>query len=633
MLATAAAGFSQDPATLIAFRAVQGIGAGGLAALSQVIMADIISPRERGRYMGLFGAVMALGTIGGPLLGGFITDGIGWRWNFYVAIPFAIAALIILQITLNIEKRPKKKARIDYFGIVLLATSVSLLLIWITNAGKSYDWWSIETILMAGGALLAAIVFVIVELRSREPLVPLSMFRNRTYTLAVIASIATGISMFGTSVFLSQYMQMARGATPTEAGLLTLPMIAGLLIASIVVGQLISRFGHWKPYLIVGGVLLIAGSFLLSTLHYDTNFVLVSLYMFLLGAGVGMTMQNLVLIVQNTANPAEMGVASSGVAFFRSLGGTIGVSVMGAALATQVTTLFASSKEALDDRDRGPRRRRRGRRRPAAVRHAPPGERAARERAGHRRGHLRAGHRALVPDRRAGRGDQPHRDHLPAQHPADAHDDVRAHRRRRSRPRDVLEPRGHGDARRDRFRADDDGCGIPRVREGRRDRVLTRIPLVSIAMSGHETREARTEAVRALEAEFGELISRMRRVLADNAQRVSPGMLPAAYKVFTTIVRRESVTLSALAESLMADKGQISRTVRELEGLGLITRTPDPDDGRSSLLSPTPEGLERLAAARAPQESVLLETLDAWSVDEIRNLTRLLHALTAGESP
>ena len=148
-----------------------------------------------------------------------------------------------------------------------------------------------------------------------------------------------------------------------------------------------------------------------------------------------------------------------------------------------------------------------------------------------------------------------------------------------------------------------------------------------------ETREARTDAVRALEAEFGELISRMRRVLADNAQRVSPGMLPGAYKVFTTIVRRESVTLSNLAESLMADKGQISRTVRELEEMGLITRTPDPADGRSSLLSPTPEGLERLAAARAPQESLLLNTLEEWSVDEIRDLTRLLHALTAGESP
>ena len=148
-----------------------------------------------------------------------------------------------------------------------------------------------------------------------------------------------------------------------------------------------------------------------------------------------------------------------------------------------------------------------------------------------------------------------------------------------------------------------------------------------------ETREARTEAVRALEAEFGELISRVRRLLADNAQRVSPGMLPAAYKVFTTIVRREQVTLSALAETLMADKGQISRTVRELEDLGLITRTRDPEDGRSSLLSPTPEGLERLAAARAPQESLLLDTLDAWSLEDIGNLTRLLHALTSGESP
>lgn len=345
VLATAAAGFSQDTGTLIAFRAVQGIGAGGLAALSQVIMADIISPRERGRYMGLFGAVMAVATVGGPLLGGFITDTIDWRWNFFIALPFAVAALIIMQRTLHLPARPKVKARIDYFGIVLLSTAVSLLLIWVTNAGKDYDWWSLETILMVGGALLAAVVFVIVELRSKEPLVPLTMFRNRTFTLAVVASISIGIAMFGTSVFLSQYMQLARGATPTEAGLMTIPMIGGLLIASIVIGGLVTRTGHWKPYLIVGGVLLIAGSYLLSTIHYDTNFVLVSVYMFLLGAGVGMTMQNLVLIVQNTAKPNEIGVASSGVTFFRSLGGTIGVSVMGAALATSATNLFTDRKE------------------------------------------------------------------------------------------------------------------------------------------------------------------------------------------------------------------------------------------------------------------------------------------------
>jgi EmrB/QacA subfamily drug resistance transporter len=345
VLATAAAGFSQDPGTLIAFRAVQGIGAGGLAALSQVIMADIISPRERGRYMGLFGAVMAVATVGGPLLGGFITDTIDWRWNFFIAIPFAVAALIMMQRTLHLPARPKKKARIDYFGIVLLSTAVSLLLIWVTGAGSDFDWWSTETVLMVGGALLATALFIVVELRSKEPLVPLTMFRNRTFTLAVIASISIGIAMFGTSVFLSQYMQLARGATPTEAGLMTIPMIAGLLLASIVIGGLVTRYGRWKSYLIVGGVLLIAGSYLLSTIHYDTPFVLVSVYMFLLGAGVGMTMQNLVLIVQNTAQPTEIGVASSGVTFFRSLGGTIGVSVMGAALASSATNLFTDRQD------------------------------------------------------------------------------------------------------------------------------------------------------------------------------------------------------------------------------------------------------------------------------------------------
>jgi MFS family permease len=198
---------------------------------------------------------------------------------------------------------------------------------------------------MVGGALVAAVLFVIVELRSKEPLIPLSMFKNATFTLSVIASIATGIAMFGASVFLSQYMQLSRGATPTEAGLMTIPMIAGLLIASVGVGALITRFGSWKPYVIAGAVLLTAGSYLLSTIHYDTDFTLVSLYMVLLGAGVGMTMQNLVLVVQNTTEPAKIGVASSGVTFFRSLGGTIGVSVMGAALAARVTDLVVERQD------------------------------------------------------------------------------------------------------------------------------------------------------------------------------------------------------------------------------------------------------------------------------------------------
>ncbi|MGZ0068362.1 MDR family MFS transporter [Microbacterium sp. Yaish 1] len=345
VLATAAAGFSQSPEMLIAFRAVQGIGAGGLAALSQVLMADIISPRERGRYMGLFGAVMAVATIGGPLLGGVITDAWGWRWNFFVALPVAVAALLIVQRTLHIPVHPRKETRIDYLGIVLLSTSVSLLLIWVTLAGDSFEWMSIETLLMVGGAVIGAVLFVITELKVREPLVPLTLFRNLTFTLSVIASIATGIAMFGASVFLSQYMQLARGATPTEAGLMTIPMIGGLLVASIGVGALITRTGRWKPFLIVGALLLIGGASLLSTIHYDTDFTLVSIYMAMLGAGIGMTMQNLVLVVQNTSRPTEIGVASSGVTFFRSLGGTIGVSVMGAALASQVTTLVSDRKD------------------------------------------------------------------------------------------------------------------------------------------------------------------------------------------------------------------------------------------------------------------------------------------------
>ncbi|MDF2562652.1 MULTISPECIES: MDR family MFS transporter [Microbacterium] len=345
VLATAAAGFSQTPEMLIAFRAVQGIGAGGLAALSQVLMADIISPRERGRYMGLFGAVMAVATIGGPLLGGVITDAWGWRWNFFVALPVAVAALLIVQRTLHIPVHARKETRIDYLGIVLLSASVSLLLIWVTLAGDSFEWMSIETLLMVGGAVIGAVLFVITELKVREPLVPLTLFRNLTFTLSVIASIATGIAMFGASVFLSQYMQLARGATPTEAGLMTIPMIGGLLVASIGVGALITRTGRWKPFLIVGAVLLIGGASLLSTIHYDTDFTLVSIYMAMLGAGIGMTMQNLVLVVQNTSRPTEIGVASSGVTFFRSLGGTIGVSVMGAALASQVTSLVGDRRD------------------------------------------------------------------------------------------------------------------------------------------------------------------------------------------------------------------------------------------------------------------------------------------------
>lgn len=337
VVASAVAGFSQDAATLITMRVFQGIGAGGLAALSQIVMADIISPRERGKYAGLFGAVMAVATVGGPLLGGVITDTLGWRWNFFVGLPIAIVALVLLQRTLHLPKRPKTKVTIDYLGIVLISAGVSLLLLWVTFAGKDFDWISVPSMLMVGAAALLLLIAVIVELRVKEPVIPLGLFKNRTFTLSVIASISVGVAMFGTAVFLSQYMQLARGATPTESGLLTIPMMAGVLISSTVIGALVSRRGTWKGFMITGGVLLVIGSLLLSRLHYDTEFWYVGVSMFVLGAGVGMLMQNLVLVVQNTTEVKNLGVATSAVTFFRSLGGTIGVAVMGSILGTVVS--------------------------------------------------------------------------------------------------------------------------------------------------------------------------------------------------------------------------------------------------------------------------------------------------------
>nr|WP_308291638.1 DHA2 family efflux MFS transporter permease subunit [Microbacterium sp. G2-8] len=336
VLASAGAGLSQNVEMLIFFRALQGIGGGGLQALSQILMADIISPRERGKYMGLFAGVMAVGTVGGPLLGGLLTDTVGWRWNFYVGVPLGIIAFAVIMRTLRIEQHRKGKVRIDYLGIALLSISAGFLLVWITNV-SDYGWASWETLYMVGIGVVAAIVFVLVEMRVAEPLIPMSLFRNRTFSLAVLASISIGVSMFGTAIYLSQYLQIARGFGPTEAGLLTIPMAVGMLGSSTIVGQLVTRTGTWKRYLVTGAVLMIAGTSLLSTLRVDTPLWLVCVYMFLLGAGTGMTMQNLVLVVQNSANPAQMGVSSSGVNFFRSVGGTAGVAIMGSVLAASMT--------------------------------------------------------------------------------------------------------------------------------------------------------------------------------------------------------------------------------------------------------------------------------------------------------
>ncbi|MFF2843941.1 MFS transporter [Paenarthrobacter sp. NPDC057981] len=335
------AGLSETIPLLLTARVIQGIAMGGLTALAQAIIGSMIPPRDRGKYSGYMGAVMAVGTAGGPLLGGFIVDSpLGWRWTFFVCVPLAVVALILLQITLKIQ-HIKRPAKIDWLGSILLTSGVSLLLIWVSFAGNPeyYDWVSWQSGLMVGGgvALLALLVFV--ETKVAQPIIPLKIISERTTALAILASVAVGIAMFGSSTFLGQYFQVARGATPTEAGLLTLPMIAGNLVGSVASGVLISRFGKWKRFLIAGSVLLIGGLAFAGTMDHTTELWIVAIYTGVFGLGLGMLMQNLVLAVQNTVQAKDIGTASASVAFFRSVGGAIGVSVLGAVMSNHVKDL------------------------------------------------------------------------------------------------------------------------------------------------------------------------------------------------------------------------------------------------------------------------------------------------------
>ncbi|MFE5756358.1 MFS transporter [Streptomyces massasporeus] len=338
VLGSAAAGMSQNPGMLITFRAVQGIGMGGLSALAQIIMAAMISPRERGRYNGYLGATFATAMVGGPLVGGVITDTdwLGWRWCFYVGVPFAVIALIVLQKTLHLPV-VKRKVKVDWAGAFLITAAVCLLLVWVTFAGDKYDWVSWQTYAMVGGSVVLLALFVLVEAKAGEPIIPLRLFRNRTITLASVASLFVGVAMFAGTVFFSQYFQLARGKSPTMSGVMTIPMIAGLFVSSTVSGQVITRTGRWKAWLIGGGVLVTAGLGLLGTIRYDTEYWHIAIFMALLGLGIGMMMQNLVLCTQNQVEPGDLGAASSTVTFFRSLGGAMGVSALGAVLGTRIT--------------------------------------------------------------------------------------------------------------------------------------------------------------------------------------------------------------------------------------------------------------------------------------------------------
>ncbi|QTD99528.1 MFS transporter [Streptomyces cyanogenus] len=338
VIASMAAGLSQNPGMLITFRVFQGIGVGGLSALAQIVMAAMISPRERGRYSGYLGATFAVATVGGPLLGGVITDTswLGWRWCFYVGVPFAIIALIVLQKTLHLPVA-KREVKVDWGGATLISAAVSLLLVWVTFAGDKYDWLSWQTYAMVGGSVVLGALFVLAESKASEPIIPLRLFRNRTITLASLASLFVGVAMFTGTVFFSQYFQLARDKSPTMSGVMTIPMIGGLFVSSTVSGQFITRTGRWKAWLVSGGVLVTAGLVLLGGIRYDTAYWKMAVFMALLGLGIGMMMQNLVLATQNQVAPSDLGSASSTVTFFRSLGGAVGVSALGAVMSRRIT--------------------------------------------------------------------------------------------------------------------------------------------------------------------------------------------------------------------------------------------------------------------------------------------------------
>ncbi|MGH3346305.1 MAG: MDR family MFS transporter [Nocardioides sp.] len=335
------AGFAPSMEVLIGARAFQGLGVGGLTALVQVVIASMVSPRERGRYAGYIGATFAMATVSGPLIGGLLVDTVGWRWCFFVGIPVAAVAFVVLQKTLHLPV-VHREVSIDYLGATLLVGGVSLLLVWVSLAGTQFAWGSPTSLalVVAGLAVLAAAMYV--EMRmAREPVIPMRLFRDRTTTLATVASVLIGLAMFGSTVYLSQYFQLARGMSPTEAGLMSIAMVGGLLVSSIVTGRIITDTGYWKRYLVGGMVLVIVGLGLLATIDDTTGLVRVGLYMAVLGLGLGATMQNLVLAVQNNTAQADMGAASSVVAFFRSMGGSIGASVLGAVLAHRVAASVA----------------------------------------------------------------------------------------------------------------------------------------------------------------------------------------------------------------------------------------------------------------------------------------------------
>ncbi|MCC3293233.1 MFS transporter [Arthrobacter sp. zg-Y411] len=346
---SALSGQSHSMAELITYRAIQGVGGGGLIIGAQAIIGDIVSARERGKYMGLIGAAFGIASVSGPLLGGYLTDNWSWRWVFYINLPIGVLALAVIIGALHLPRNSAKGISLDYAGAALLAIGSAALVLLTSWGGNNYAWTSPTILTLAAVFVVSVAVFIPVELRAREPILPLRLFAIRNFLICTLVGLAVGVAMFGSIAYLPTFLQIVNGASPTVSGLMMLPMTAGLLITSIGTGQLISRTGKYKIYPILGSAIMILGLVMLSRISSTTPYSFTAAGMLVLGLGIGALMQNTVLIVQNSVPPNDMGTGVSTANYFRQLGASLGIAVFGSLFIKRLNDQLASAPPGAGD--------------------------------------------------------------------------------------------------------------------------------------------------------------------------------------------------------------------------------------------------------------------------------------------